>query len=140
MSNEIWHNLEFSGTLYALVHKKADDKVNIIGTNNFEVWNDANIATYALAMTDNGGGYYTVDFPAGITDTEQQAYRVTIRIQAGGSPVADESIDLPESQGEIFWDGSEEVDVGTINISNQTVTNIYNDDFQAVPITVITLP
>jgi len=136
LSNEIYHNFPSGSTLYALIHRKSDDGVNIIGSANFEAWVDGNIATYVLAMTDHDGDYYTVDFPATITDTTQQPYRITVRLQGGGSPVADGNVDRAIAQSEIFWDGVNEVDIGTINITNQTVTNIY-DESTPPPVTVI---
>ena len=90
MSNEIFHNFPSGNTLYAIIHKKTDDTVNITGTNNFEAWVDGNIDTY----------------------------------------------DVPLAQGEIFWDGTQEIDIGTINITNQTVTNIY-DESTPPPVVVI---
>ena len=127
MANEIWTTFVSGSVLYALVHRKSDDKVNIIGTNNFEAWNDANIATSVLAMTDNDGDYHSVDFTSAITDTATQAYRVTVRLQAGGSPVADGAVDFPIAQGEIQWNGSSEVDLGTVVITNQMVQNRYDE-------------
>lgn len=75
-------------------------------------------------MTDHGGDYYTVDFPAVITNTTQQAYRTVIAVRAGANAaVGDRRI----AQGEIYWNGVQEVDIGTINITNQTVTNVYDE-------------
>ena len=85
-------------------------------------------------MTDNDGDYYSVDFPTSITGTDLATYRITIFLQDGGGPVVD--VDIAVAQGEIFWDGVSEVDLGTINITNQTVTNVY-DESTPPPITVI---
>lgn len=133
MANEIWTDYSSGFTLYAVVRKASDDTVNIIGGNTFETWVDGNIATYVLALTDHGGDYYSVDFPSGITDTTQQPYRVAIYLQSGVSPAV---ADQPISQGEIFWDGVNEVNIGTINITNQTVTNVY-DESTPPPVVVI---
>ena len=54
--------------------------------------------------------------------------------QVGGGIDAD--ADIAVAQGEIFWDGVSEVSIGTINITNQTVTNIY-DESTPPPIVVI---
>ncbi len=122
--------------MYAIIHKKSDDKVNLQGTNNFEAWVDGNVGTYDHPMTDNDGGYYSVDFPTSITGTDLETYRVSVVLQASGSPDADDTVDRRLAKGEIFWDGTQEVDIGTINITNQTVTNVY-DESSPPPITVI---
>lgn len=137
MANEIWHNFEEGKTLYALIFKKSDDKVNIQGTNNFEAWNDANIATYDHPMTDHDGGYYTVDFPTTITGTVLTTYRISVVLQAGGSPNADSAVDFRIAQGELFWDGTSEVDLGTLTITNSTIINNYDDTTSAPNLIVI---
>ena len=81
--------------------------------------------------------YYSVDFPAAITDSTLQAYRVQIMKQAAGSINADN--DMAVAQGEIFWDGTSESDIGTINITQTTVTNVYEEEVTAPPIQVINL-
>lgn len=37
------------------------------GAGGWEVWNPANVAQYAVALTDDGTGYYSADFPANIS-------------------------------------------------------------------------
>ena len=134
MSNEIYHNFPSGNTLYAIIHKKTDDTVNLQGTNNFEAWVDGNIGTYDHPMTDNDGDYYSVDFPTSITGTDLAVYRTSVFKQLGGAPAA--GTDIVLAQGEIFWDGTQEIDIGTINITNQTVTNVYEESTPP-PITVI---
>jgi hypothetical protein len=112
MPNEIYHNYDEGNTLYTIIHKKTDDKVNIIGGNTFEAWVDANIDTYDLAMADNDGDYYSVDFPTTITTAG--VYRVTIFKQAGASPHADNDTSI--AQGEIYWTGTAEADVYTTSV------------------------
>ena len=135
MANEIWHNFASGNSLDAYVFKKADDKVfdQADGGDTFETWANGNVLNYDIPMTDNGGDYYTADFPAAITNTAQQAYRTVIALRAGGNAAIG---DLRIAQGEIFWNGVNEVDIGTINITNQTVTNVY-DESTPPPITVI---
>ena len=126
--------------MYALVWRASDDKVCIVSSGAFEVYVEANIDNYDVQLTNQGdgvGGYsdfYSGDFPATIVDTTQQPYRVQVFLQADGSPSAYN--DTAIAQGEIHWDGTIEINIGTINITNQTVTNIY-DESQPPPITVI---
>lgn len=60
-------------------------------------------------MTDHDGDYYSVDFPSGISEG---VYRVTIFKQAAGAPHADNDISI--AQGEIYWDGSAERNIATL--------------------------
>ncbi|KKM45579.1 hypothetical protein LCGC14_1560480 [marine sediment metagenome] len=138
MANEIWHNFPSGNSLDAYVFKKSDDKVFVEsdGGDTFEDWVNGNVLTYDIPMTDNGGDYYSVDFPAVITNSTLQAYRVAIAVRAGGSAAVG---DIRISQGEIQWDGISEVDIGTINITQTSVTNIYEEDVTAPPIQVINL-
>ena len=78
--------------------------------------------------------YYSVDFPSAITGTDLARYRVQIVHQVGGSIDAD--ADRIAAQGEIFWDGTKEVDIGEINITNTTVLNRY-DESTPPPIIII---
>jgi len=109
MANEIYHNFDEGSTLYAIIHRKTDDKVfdNVDGGDTWEVWNDSNVDNYDVPMTDHDGNYYSVDFPAAITTAG--IYRVTIFKQAGGSPHADN--DTCIAHGELRWDGSTEVSI-----------------------------
>ena len=77
-----------------------------------------------LALTDQGGDYYSVDFPATITIDAIEAYRIAIFLQAGANPAVS---DYALYHGEIFWDGVEEIDVGATYGSSTTVTNVYNE-------------
>ena len=133
MAREIYHTYPSGETLYAFIRQKSDDTVNIQGTNNFEVWVDGNIGTYDHPMTDRGGDYYTVDFESAIDVDTVTVYRIEIFLQAGGSPALD---DIPVAQGEFYWDGDNEIDIGVIFNSNQTVVNEY-DESTPPPVTVI---
>jgi len=134
LANELWAHYHSGFTLYAILRRKSDDQVNIQGTSNFEVWVDGNIGTYDHPMTDNGGDYYSVDFPASIDHTDLVEYRVGVFLQPSGSPAVS---DTPIHQGEIYWQDGEEVDLGTINITNQTVSNVYNEEVSIPGVTVI---
>lgn len=129
MANEIWWNTDEGQTLYAIIHAKSDDTVNIIGGNTFEAWVDANIDTYDLAMTDHDGDYYSVDFPTTITTAG--VYRITIFKQAAASPHVDNDLSL--AQGEIYWDGIAEIDTSIIYYA-QTQTVFKYDERTVEPI------
>ena len=136
MANEIYATYEEGNTLYALVWRASDDTICTVAAGTFAAYTDASIDAYDVVLTNHvDSDYYTADFPATITDTEQQAYRVQIFLQAGGTIDADADTGL--YQGEIHWDGSQEINIGTINITSQTVTNIYEEDISAPPATVL---
>ena len=134
MANEIWTTYQSGFNLYAIVRRQSDDTVNVAGTDTFETWADGNILNYDVPMADNGGGYYTVDFPATILNVDQETYRVDIYLQPGANPVI---TDFAISQGEVIWADGEEIDLGTINITNQTVTNIYEEEVDLPGVQVI---
>ena len=136
MANEIYATYDEGNTLYALIWRKTDDKINLAGTNNFETYEEANIATYAHALTNQGDGvggysdYYTADFPATITG--EGVYRVQVLLQPGA---IDADLDFGIGQGEISWDGTAEIDIFTIdnsiNIAIASASkqlNVYGED------------
>ena len=127
--NEIYHSYEEGNTLYALIWRKSDDKVfdQSDGGDTFEVYVEANIGNYDVAMTNQGDGvggystYYSVDFPAVITT--EGVYRVQVMLQAAGSPHADN--DIAFAQGEMYWDGITELDLFTLSLEGNKVHSIY---------------
>ena len=116
-------------TLYALVWRASDDTVCTVAAGTFAAYSDASIDAYDVALTNHGAGndsdYYTADFPVTITDTAQQPYRIQVFLQVGVSIDADADICI--AHGEIHWNGTGEVSIGTINITNTTVTNTYDE-------------
>ncbi len=110
MANEIWHDYPSGSSLDAYVFKKTDDEVfnEADGGDTWEAWNDANVLLYDVPMTDQGGDYYSVDFPAVITTAG--TYRTVVALRAGGTAAVG---DLRIAQGEIFWDGTAEITIST---------------------------
>ena len=112
MANEIFHNFPSGDTLDAYVFKKTNDQVfdQADGGDTFEAWVNGNVLNYDIPMTDQGGDYYSVDFPTVITTAG--VYRVAIALRAGANAaVGDRRI----AQGEFYWDGSTELDQFTLN-------------------------
>jgi hypothetical protein len=136
LANELWTDYYSGNLLDAYVFKKSDDEVfdEADGGNTFEVWQDGNVLNYDIPMTDQGDGYYTVDFPAAITGTDPTPYRVVIKLRVGANAAVG---DTKLSQMEIIWDGSKEVDIGTVFNTTTSVTNVYNEEVNPSPITVI---
>ena len=107
--NEIYHKYPSGSLLDAYVFKKTDDKIfdQADGGDTFETWADGNVLNYDIPMTDQGDGFYTVDFPTVIS---AGIYRVVIKVRAGANAaVADKGV----VEGEIYWDGVKEIDIFT---------------------------
>ena len=108
--NEIWNDYPSGNKLDAYVWQKSNDKVfdEADGGDTFETWEDGNVLNYDIPMTDNGGDYYSVDFPAVIKT--KGIYRVAIALRAGANAaVGDKRI----AQGELSWDGENEISIFT---------------------------
>ncbi len=138
MGNEFYHSADEAEVYYALVFRKSDNKVWNETDDTFDTYTDADILKYDIPLSVVvDSDYHIADFPVAITDSALQTYRVQIFLQSGGSPSADD--DLAESQGEIYWDGTSESDLGTITITNNTITNVYNEDVDIPPVQVFNL-
>jgi len=125
IANEIYHSYEEGNTLYALIWRASDDKVWNNTDSTWDTYTDTDIDKYDVVLANQvDSDYYSVDFPAAITSTTQQTYRVQIMYQAGAIDADD---DIAIAQGEIFWNGVSEITLGTINITNTTVNNSYDE-------------
>jgi len=125
MANEIWHTYEEGLTLYALIWRKTDDKIYdvVAGSDTFDTYTDADIDTYDLVLANAADSdYYSVDFPSGIS---AGVYRVQVMRQIGGSIDADD--DTGVAQGEIYWDGTNEITLSTIVGSIGQVHTVENE-------------
>ena len=111
MANEIWHSFDEADSLYALIWRKTDDKVWNDTDSQFDTYTDADILKYDIPLTNHvDSDYHTADFPSSITSG---VYRVQVMHQIGGSIDAD--ADIAVAQGEIYWDGSAEIDIFTLD-------------------------
>lgn len=122
MANEIWHSFEEGTTLYAIIWRKTDDLVWNNTDSQFDTYTDADIDKYDVVLANQvDSDYYSVDFPAAITDSE--VYRVQIFKQVGGGIDAD--ADIAVAQGEINWDGTTEITGLVITGQGSRVVNVY---------------
>jgi len=132
MANEIHHNYTSGSTLYFCTFQQDGDVFLSDGASD-ETWGTGGrtAADYDMAMTEGGSsGHYVGTFDTSIA---LGSYHIVVYLQAGGSPA---NADLALGQGEIYWDGTAEVTINTINITNQTVTNVY-DESTPPPVVVI---
>ena len=113
MANEIWHSADETWTLYALIWRKTDDKVWNDTDSQFDTYTDADILKYDVPLSNHADSdYHSADFPSSIT---AGVYRVQVMLQAGGAIDAD--LDYAIAEGEIYWDGSAEINIFTLDTS-----------------------
>jgi hypothetical protein len=123
MANEIWHSYEEGLTLYALIWNNADDTIWDVVASAWDTYTDADIDDYDLVLTNQvDSDYYSVDFPSGIA---AGIYHVQIMRQIGGAIDAD--ADVAVAQGVMYWDGSAEITLVTIN-SNVGQVHVVQDE------------
>ena len=85
-------------TLYALLRNSAGQIWNGAA---FEAYATANLATYVIAMTEQGtaSAYYTGSMPAAVAGV----YDVTVRVRAGGAAA---ETDVTIATGLVEWTGT----------------------------------
>ena len=109
MANEIWHSYDEAYDLYALIWRQTDDKVYDAGSGEFDTYTDADIDDYDIPLANLADSdYHSVDFPviaAGV-------YHVQVLHQIG---VIDADADIVVAQGEIYWDGTAEMNITTLD-------------------------
>jgi len=127
MSNELWHNHAVSKTLYA-VRFQQDGDVFITSGASDETWgataHDAD--DYDVTMTETtvgSSGHYIGDFDAS-GNISAGTYRITIYLQDGASPA---DTDVAIAQAEIYWGGSAEIELGTLNNGQKIKTEFYDE-------------
>lgn len=110
---EIHQNYITGSTLYFCVFQP-DGNVFLTGGASDEVWGTGGrtAADYDETMAEDGvGGHYVGSFPAG---QGAGTYQVSVYLQTGGSPADSDSA---IAQGEIYWDGTAEITIGTLDTS-----------------------
>lgn len=121
MANEL--NLTYpvaAANLYAVVRRQSDTKVWSVANEAFETWDDADIAEYAIDLTDQSGDLYTADFPAKITTAMNCV--VTYYLRAGATPATSDTILGRRWQA---WDGVGLADAGgDITLSSYALTTL----------------
>ena len=129
MANEIRHNTITSATLYACRFQPNGDVFLTNGASD-EVWGTGgrDADDYDVTMTETTIGssrHYEGDFDAS-ANIGAGVYQVTVYRQAGGSPA---DTDKAVAQGEIYWDGTAEVNLYTIYVDTNEIQGKLPDDF-----------
>ena len=128
MANEIHVDYKTGETLYA-VRFQPGGNVFITDGSADQVWSDPTL--YDVTMTENGnGGHYEGDFDASANITEG-SYQVSVFLQTGASPA---NGDPQLYTGVIYWDGTSELTIFTIDSSINILTaseskqlNVYGE-------------
>jgi len=135
LANEVWYNYTTGSTLYFGTFTAAGN-VYLSNGESSETWGTGGRTAdaYDMAMAENGvGGHYVGSFDISITTPG--TYPIVIYLQAGANPA---DTDLVLAVGEVYWNGESESDIYTITVTNQTVTNVY-DESSPPPISVINI-
>lgn len=100
MADEL--DIFYSGanTPYAIIRRESDGYVWDATNSVFEAWSDGSITDYDVSLSSQGGGYYTGDFPTGITSAGY--YLVDYRVHTGTPATSDER--YPGER--IYWNGT----------------------------------
>jgi len=110
MANEITHNVVTGLTLYFCAFQQ-DGDVFLTGGASDEVWGTGGrtAADYDEAMTEEDAcGHYKGSMAAGIG---AGVYQICVYLQAGANPA---NSDVALAQGEIYWDGTAEINLSTL--------------------------
>ena len=108
---EVWHNYPTGKTLYSCAFQRNGD-VFLSDGESTEEWGTGGRTAdnYDKPMVEEGdSGHYIGTLDASIA---AGVYRITIYDQAGVNPA---DADLAIAQGEIHWDGVNEMDLSTVD-------------------------
>ena len=133
MSNEVTHNFKTGQTLY-FARFAADGNVLTTDGSVQEAWGTAgrDADDYDVAMTEvSTSRHYTGPFDTS-GNIAAATYNITVYLQSGVNPA---DTDPAIAQGEIYWDGTAEItlftidaDINTIIGVGSTVKNVYGRD------------
>jgi hypothetical protein len=131
MTEEVKHNHVTGKTLYFCRFIQSNSNVMLANPATNEVWGTGgrDADDYDVQMSEEGGsGHYTGDFASGGA-IAAGTYTIAVYNQAGASPA---DSDVVIAQGEIYWDGTAEInlytmdaDLVTIIANTGKVINVY---------------
>lgn len=128
MANEIPFAANKDTVYYARVFDSTGKVWNTSGTPAFEVWNDANVTDYDIALTDKDSGQHIGDFPS----CAAGRYKVIVYKRAGANPAITDKV---KGRGEILWDGTSEIheaDEDDITTAHATTDALIGTTFTSV--------
>jgi hypothetical protein len=129
MANEIHYNHTTGKNLYFCAFQP-DGNVFLTGGASDETWgtDGRDADDYDEAMTEDGaGGHYVGTFDNSIA---AGVYHVTVFLRAGANPA---DTDRPLGQGVIYWDGTAEINIFTLDTSiNDDVIGADGDTLETL--------
>lgn len=113
MAHEIRFGWALNKTLWAAVFKNdaGTFKVNVTGADDWEVWNDANIATYDISLSEGGGGTGGGIYTGTLSGIAAGVYHIAIY---EGDVAA---TDPTRGHGVVHWDRMALIDTTTLDTS-----------------------
>jgi hypothetical protein len=127
MSDELWINYTTGKTLYAVRFQQDGDAFITAGDSD-EAWGTGghDAGDYAVALTEtnvDNSGHYVADFD-GSSNISAGTYRVCFYeraavLAADGDPLI--------AQGEIYWNGASEIELGTVDSGQRIKTEVYDE-------------
>jgi len=89
--------------------------------------------TYDAPMVEEAAGsaHYKGSFASGGTAIASGVYQVCVKIQTGGSP-ADSPTDVPIFRGEIYWNGTAEINLHTLTGADGDTLETLSDQIDDV--------
>jgi hypothetical protein len=126
MANELVHPAGLSGQTYRAVLRNAAGQVWRTDTAAFAAWSDAQIANYAITLTEQGtSGHFAGNFPA----VAAGLYSYTVYHRAGAALALTDS---KQGLGTVNWDGTAEIvppgpvdPAGAIEVDGKTQVEFY---------------
>ena len=131
MADEITKNYVTGLTLY-FCRFKVGGNVFLTDAATDEVWgtgtNDADDYDAPMVEEAAGSGHYKGTFASGGTPIAAGVYGVTVYKQAGANP-ADSPTDIAIGEGEIYWDGTAEINPTTLDTLVDLIVAKLPDDY-----------
>lgn len=117
MANELYISSSATITPYVILRRKSDGKV--WNGSSFVTFTNADVASYDLLLNSQGGDFWTLDFPSGITAA---GWYVAIYYDRAGATPAITDTKLREV--ELYWGGVATSAGGSIPTDAQQVERI----------------
>ena len=130
MADEITKNYVTGLTLY-FCRFKASGNVFLTDAATDEVWGtsgDADFYDAPMVEEAAGSGHYKGSFASGGTAIAAGVYGITVYYQTGANP-ANSPTDVAIGEGEIYWDGTAEINIYTTSADVDLIVAKLPDDY-----------
>lgn len=123
MANEFELSYQGEANLYVVLRRSSDAKVWNTSSSAFVVWDNDDLADYAVTLTSRGGDVYQGNFPLPDPLIEAGKFRVLYYQRSGEAPEVD---DLLLSTRSLYWNGQavEDEPVAAIEVDEYALTSV----------------